>query len=312
MGNPNKVVDDAEGFMSDDEDFDFATKSPPTPDPMAGIGYWVSPGNSPKKCPNICGSVQNFIAAFKEDILWKRHRFPTGILMDAVKKDLPGSDEDAIKSEIEVQVSDLLFHNVNIESKLQPHPNTDNSFEAHLKSNASWFNTTPEANFGDEDEEFDFETDESLTVPMLEQMADAVNVKIVTQGNKRREMKYRGFDEASMKEELDVFLALKEEYKAITGEEWWPLEASGGGGGGSAGEDGAGEEGDLELIHKPKECDAFDSTPVNDMYPYIPNIWACCNERQSTDEEDELEVECDPPEYDPNDSILVEYMALYM
>ena len=54
--------------MSDDEDFDFATKSPPTPDPMAGIGYWVSPGNSPKKCPKICGSVQNAIAAFQEDV----------------------------------------------------------------------------------------------------------------------------------------------------------------------------------------------------------------------------------------------------
>ena len=125
MGNPNKVVDDAEGFMSDDEDFDFATKSPPTKDPMAGIGYWESPGNSPKlirKCPNICRSVQNAIAAFKEDIVLKRHMFPTEVLIDAVKKELPATDKDVIKSEIEIHVLDLLVHDVNIGSKPPPPP----------------------------------------------------------------------------------------------------------------------------------------------------------------------------------------------
>ena len=125
MGNPNKVVDDAEGFMSDDEDFDFATKSPPTKDPMAGIGYWESPGNSPKlnrKCPNICRSVQNAIAVFKEDIVLKRHMFPTEVLIDAVKKELPATDKDVIKSEIEIQVLDLLVHDVNIGSKPPPPP----------------------------------------------------------------------------------------------------------------------------------------------------------------------------------------------
>ena len=73
LGNPTEIYHEAEGFTSDDEDSDIPTKSPPTPDPMAGIGYWESPGNSPKLIrkwsPKICRSVQSAIAALKEDIL---------------------------------------------------------------------------------------------------------------------------------------------------------------------------------------------------------------------------------------------------
>ena len=60
-------------------------------------------------------------------------------------------------------------------------------------------------------------------------MADAVNEKIVSQGDKIREMKAAKADKASIKAEVDVLLALKAEYKGITGAEWKP---SGGGGGG--------------------------------------------------------------------------------
>ena len=60
-------------------------------------------------------------------------------------------------------------------------------------------------------------------------MADAVNTKIVSQGDKIREMKAAKADKASIKAEVDVLLALKAEYKGITGTEWKP---SGGGDGG--------------------------------------------------------------------------------
>ena len=60
-------------------------------------------------------------------------------------------------------------------------------------------------------------------------MADAVNERIVAQGNRIREMKSGGSDKATVKAEVDVLLVLKAEYKGITGKEWKP---SGGGGGG--------------------------------------------------------------------------------
>ena len=65
-------------------------------------------------------------------------------------------------------------------------------------------------------------------------MADAVNDKIVAQGNKIREMKSGGSDKASVKAAVDVLLALKAEYKGIAGTEWKPSGggSSGGGGGG--------------------------------------------------------------------------------
>ena len=162
LGNPTETYHEAEGFTSDDEDSAIPTKSPPTPDPVAGIGYWESPGNSPKLIrkwsPKICGSVQSAIAAFKEDILSMRHGFPTGILMDAAKKELPGTDEDTIKSEIEVQVLDLLNRNGNIDSKLQPH-----TYTTKLRNGA-----TLEPKEGDD-----------IKHLTSVQMADAVNEKIL-------------------------------------------------------------------------------------------------------------------------------------
>ena len=71
-------------------------------------------------------------------------------------------------------------------------------------------------------------------------MADAVNERIVAQGNRIREMKSGGADKASIKAEVDVLLALKTEYKGITGTEWKP--SGGGGGGGDKKKQGKGKE----------------------------------------------------------------------
>ena len=68
-----------------------------------------------------------------------------------------------------------------------------------------------------------------LTFCFRSKMADAVNTKIVSQGDKIREMKAAKADKTSIKAEVDILLALKAEYKGITGSEWKP---SGGGGGG--------------------------------------------------------------------------------
>ncbi|XP_059092902.1 aspartate--tRNA ligase, cytoplasmic-like [Tigriopus californicus] len=64
-------------------------------------------------------------------------------------------------------------------------------------------------------------------------MADAVNEKIVEQGNKIRELKASKPDKAALKAEIDVLLALKAEYKSLSGVDWKPP-ASGGGGSSAA------------------------------------------------------------------------------
>ena len=53
-------------------------------------------------------------------------------------------------------------------------------------------------------------------------MADAVNEKIIAQGNKVRELKGNKADKAAIKAEVDVLLALKAEYKSLTGQDWKP------------------------------------------------------------------------------------------
>lgn len=53
-------------------------------------------------------------------------------------------------------------------------------------------------------------------------MADAVNEKIIAQGNKIRELKSSKADKAAIKAEVDVLLALKAEYKSIAGKDWKP------------------------------------------------------------------------------------------
>ena len=47
--------------------------------------------------------------------------------------------------------------------------------------------------------------------------ADAVNDKIVAQGNKVRELKGAKADKAEVKAAVDVLLALKAEYKSLSG-----------------------------------------------------------------------------------------------
>ena len=53
-------------------------------------------------------SVQSAIAAVKGEILSKRYRYPEGMLMGAVRKELPWADGKAVKSTIGVELFDLL------------------------------------------------------------------------------------------------------------------------------------------------------------------------------------------------------------
>jgi bifunctional glutamyl/prolyl-tRNA synthetase len=59
--------------------------------------------------------------------------------------------------------------------------------------------------------------------------ADGVNKKIATQGDKIRDLKASKADKAAIKAEVDVLLALKAEYKGITGTDWKPPGSAGGG-----------------------------------------------------------------------------------
>lgn len=53
-------------------------------------------------------------------------------------------------------------------------------------------------------------------------MADAVNEKIVAQGDKIRDLKSKKADKAAVKAEVDVLLALKAEFKSLAGKDWKP------------------------------------------------------------------------------------------
>ena len=56
------------------------------------------------------------------------------------------------------------------------------------------------------------------TLPLfLFRMADAVNEKIVAQGNKVRELKGAKAEKAEIKAAVDVLLSLKAEYKSLAG-----------------------------------------------------------------------------------------------
>ncbi len=66
-----------------------------------GVGVVVTP-------EQIENAVEVAIGKVKQDLIAKRYRFPTGMLMGDVRKALPWADGKAVKSEIDVQVLDLL------------------------------------------------------------------------------------------------------------------------------------------------------------------------------------------------------------
>ena len=66
-----------------------------------GVGIVVGPEEVEKE-------VETCIQKVKADILSKRYRYPTGMLMGQVRKNLPWADGKMVKSEIDMQILDLL------------------------------------------------------------------------------------------------------------------------------------------------------------------------------------------------------------
>ncbi|XP_022829459.1 probable glutamine--tRNA ligase [Spodoptera litura] len=66
-----------------------------------GVGVVVTP-------EQVEQSVEKHMAKYKAELLEKRYRFNAGIIMQAVRTDLPWADGKAIKNEVDVQILDLL------------------------------------------------------------------------------------------------------------------------------------------------------------------------------------------------------------
>ncbi|XP_077301013.1 glutaminyl-tRNA synthetase isoform X2 [Arctopsyche grandis] len=66
-----------------------------------GIGVVVTP-------EQVEQSVESKLSKFRDELLEKRYRFNTGLIMQAVRTDLPWADGKAVKNEVDVQVLDLL------------------------------------------------------------------------------------------------------------------------------------------------------------------------------------------------------------
>lgn len=62
-----------------------------------GVGVTVTP-------EQVEQAVEKHMANYKQELLDKRYRFNSGIVMQAVRADLPWADGKAIKNEVDVQV----------------------------------------------------------------------------------------------------------------------------------------------------------------------------------------------------------------
>lgn len=62
-----------------------------------GVGVVVTP-------EQVEQAVEKHMAKYKQELLEKRYRFVPGIIMQAVRVDLPWADGKAIKNEVDVQV----------------------------------------------------------------------------------------------------------------------------------------------------------------------------------------------------------------
>ncbi|CAH2979762.1 unnamed protein product [Chilo suppressalis] len=70
-------------------------------DKACGVGLVVTP-------EQVEQAVELHMAKFKNELLEKRYRFNSGIIMQAVRTELPWADGKAIKNEVDVQILDLL------------------------------------------------------------------------------------------------------------------------------------------------------------------------------------------------------------
>ncbi|KAG6464393.1 hypothetical protein O3G_MSEX014481 [Manduca sexta] len=66
-----------------------------------GVGIVVTP-------EQVEQAVEKHMAKYKQELLEKRYRFNSGIVMQAVRVELPWADGKAIKNEVDVQILDLL------------------------------------------------------------------------------------------------------------------------------------------------------------------------------------------------------------
>ncbi|KAL0839596.1 hypothetical protein ABMA28_016282 [Loxostege sticticalis] len=81
-----------------------------------GVGVVVTP-------EQVEQAVEKHMAKYKDELLEKRYRFNSGIIMQAVRVDLPWADGKAIKNEVDVQILDLLGPKT--EADLAPPPKVD-------------------------------------------------------------------------------------------------------------------------------------------------------------------------------------------
>lgn len=70
-----------------------------------GVGVVVTP-------EEVEQAVEQHMAKYKQELLEKRYRFVSGIIMQAVRVDLPWADGKAIKNEVDVQVR-FGYYNLN-------------------------------------------------------------------------------------------------------------------------------------------------------------------------------------------------------
>lgn len=68
---------------------------------FCGVGIVVTPEQIEK-------AIEKQIASVKNELLEKRYRYNTGLLMQKVRTELPWADGKAIKSEVDIQILDLL------------------------------------------------------------------------------------------------------------------------------------------------------------------------------------------------------------
>ncbi|KAJ0179362.1 hypothetical protein K1T71_005074 [Dendrolimus kikuchii] len=81
-----------------------------------GVGIVVTP-------EQVEQAVEKHMTKYKQELLEKRYRFNSGIVMQAVRADLPWADGKAIKSEVDIQILDLLGPKT--EADLAPLPKAD-------------------------------------------------------------------------------------------------------------------------------------------------------------------------------------------
>lgn len=62
-----------------------------------GVGVIVTP-------EQVEDAVEKHMAKYKQELLEKRYKFASGIIMQAVRAELPWADGKAIKNEVDVQV----------------------------------------------------------------------------------------------------------------------------------------------------------------------------------------------------------------